>query len=292
MSLIYHPLTLKALDEARSNASTQGYVFHGEAGLGKASAARALAQFFNCAGGGDDGCGVCRQIEAGTHPSLIVVAPTDKPSIGVTAIRSLTQSMSLAAYSQTGRRIVIIEPAEMMTDEAQNALLKLIEEPPAATTFILIASQAQALLPTVLSRLGVIHFAPVPLDDLAAWLVSERGMASLQARDVALLAAGSPTRALDKLGTPQAPGDGYAAALLAGTLFARLTGAVRIAATKPDLEAVATALHAHAHDGLAEATLEPGAASRIMDASLLIRRHARANVSAKTALERFVLGAA
>lgn len=290
MSLIFHPSTQRTLDEARSNASTQGYVFHGEAGIGKGSAARALARSYNCAGEGNDGCGVCGQIDSGTHPSLLVVAPTDKPSIGVGAIRSLTQSMSLAAYSQAGRRIVIVEAAEMMTDEAQNALLKLIEEPPAATSFILLATQAQSLLPTVLSRLGVIHFAPVPLDELAAWLASERGLSLLQAREVAAQAAGSPSRALGGLDSSEAPVEGTVNALVEGTLFARLIAAVRLAATKPSLDKVATALHAHARDALARGVLDATAASRIMDAALLIRRHARAHVLAKSALERFVLG--
>jgi DNA polymerase-3 subunit delta' len=93
------------------------------------------------------------------------------------------------------RRFVIIDPAEAMNPQAQNALLKTLEEPPGDTTLVLVAGSADALLPTIRSRCLRVAFGPIPDDQVMARLLAE-GRAEGPARLAAALAAGSLGRAL------------------------------------------------------------------------------------------------
>lgn len=81
-----------------------------------------------------------------------VVEPTDKPSIGIEQIRNQLKKLSLSNSRQNSQRFVLIQPAEMLTTEAQNALLKTLEEPPERTVIVLGVNQASRLLETVRSR--------------------------------------------------------------------------------------------------------------------------------------------
>lgn len=94
------------------------------------------------------------------HPGLIVVEkPADKSEISIDAIRNLIKSLSLRAT--TPRRVVIINDAHFLSEEAQNSLLKLIEEPPQLTIFILSAPALSAILPTVSSRAQKVKILPI-----------------------------------------------------------------------------------------------------------------------------------
>lgn len=257
MTTRLHPLTVRQLGEIADGTALHGYVFHGPVGAGKAGAALRLAQRLNCQAGGEDGCAVCHQIEAGNYPNVIIVRPQDKPSIGIDQIRDLTQVLSYQPYVKSGRRVVIIEEAQTMTREAQNALLKLLEEPPAATLMILHTPSRQALLPTVISRLGSVYFP-----------------------------------ALGE-GTPR-PEEAVASAgkLLKGSLFIRLIEAGRIAGAKEDVREIADALHAATADKLRDGAIEAAEAARIMQAAEQVKHHLAANVTPRSALEHFVLEAA
>ena len=101
-------------------------------------------------------CGVCRSctsFEANANPDLTVVTP-DGTSVKVDQIRALRDKALLSPVGGAGRAI-LIESADLMTVQAQNALLKLLEEPPPALTFLLTVTQKDALLPTILSRVTV-----------------------------------------------------------------------------------------------------------------------------------------
>jgi hypothetical protein len=98
-------------------------------------------------------------------PDLIVVERTDKASLGIEQVRSLITELGLRPYSPGQIRIAIIPEAHLLTTEAQNALLKLLEEPPPSTLILLLTGQLEALLPTVRSRCRQVQFivpAPVP----------------------------------------------------------------------------------------------------------------------------------
>ena len=140
-------------------------------------------------------CPTCKQIAAGTHPDVIAVEPDDSratANIPVEAIREVVRQAGFHRYNAR-RRIIIIDPTEAMGPSAANALLKTLEEPPQGTGFILIASNASALLPTILSRCQRIRFGAVPTATIADWLAT-RGHddTALAAR----FAQGCPGRAL------------------------------------------------------------------------------------------------
>lgn len=104
-----------------------------------------------------------------THPYVITVNRGKEKSIGIEAVRSLERALSLKVpNSATVNRVVIIEDAHVLTGEAQNALLKTLEEPPLGTSIILTASSEQALLSTIRSRVASVPVkTPLP-DDLRA----------------------------------------------------------------------------------------------------------------------------
>lgn len=174
-------------------------LFEGPPGVGKAATALWLAQRTNCeAAAGPRPCGACwscRQIPQGRHPDVVQVGLDPErtaPIISVRQARELTGALILRPY-HARRRFVIIDPAEAMTVEAANALLKTFEEPPADTGFILVTSQPSRLLATVRSRSQRVRFGPVPEALLTDWLAA-RGVADAAA--LSRLAEGCPSRAL------------------------------------------------------------------------------------------------
>jgi len=189
-----------------------GLLFQGPAGCGKASVATAFAARLMCEQ--EDGpcgrCESCRLIDSGGHPDLLVVhrmpkkasasAPSGEPEdlrqfIVVDQIRELTRIAGMAPRRGT-RRVFIIDPADQMNNEAQNALLKTLEEPPGNAVLILVASRPHLLLPTVRSRCFVVGFAALRVGELAAAL-ADRGFDPAEATTRAALAEGRPGRALD-----------------------------------------------------------------------------------------------
>jgi DNA polymerase-3 subunit delta' len=292
MSLLLHSLTNRQLSEIAAGSLLHGYIFHGPVGMGKATTAYDLAKRLNCLKGGDDACTVCRQIDAGNYPNVIVISPHEKPSIGIDQVRALGQLLALQPYVKTGRRVVIIDEAQAMTREAQNALLKFIEEPPPATLLILVAPSLQTLLPTVVSRLGAVYFLPLEETAVAAWLMAERNASSMDATTAAAQAGGRPGVAVGSLDVGNSMTDeanATAAKLIHGTVFARLIEVARMASAKEDANAVADALHALATQNLRNELLSPEVAGHIMAAAERMKRYLKANVTPRSALERFVL---
>ena len=192
-----------------SNRLHHCYLFSGPEGVGKRTVAQRLAMAANCESVGPvllgpptprpcGHCIPCTQIAQGTHPDVVEVErdPSKKVAmIGVDQAREVIRMLSLHRHSAQ-RRFVIIDPADIMRREAANALLKTFEEPPAATTFILVTARPTALLPTVLSRSVRVRFHPVPESQLETWL-TEREVAS--PTRIARLSGGSPGRALQLL---------------------------------------------------------------------------------------------
>lgn len=137
---------------------------------------------------------VLQKIKRGHHPDLLKIQAVDD-KIGVDEVRVLGRALSFAPL-ESKKRIVIIEKAESLNSQAANAVLKVLEEPPHHTVFILFCRDAADLLPTILSRCQEIRFAP-PSDEALFKLLkvefSERGDAELN-RSISL-AAGSLERA-------------------------------------------------------------------------------------------------
>jgi len=176
-------------------------VFSGPEGVGKRLTAVALAQALNCARAADgDACGTCAsctRIARGVHADVLVIEPGDSGTIKVDQVRD---AIDRAAYRpfEGRRRVVIVEDADALLSEAQNALLKTLEEPPPASVFVLVTPRPDLLLPTVRSRCQHLRFGPLSAADVAAVLVRDHGFAAADARAAAAASGGSVGRALDE----------------------------------------------------------------------------------------------
>lgn len=171
-------------------------LFTGPRGTGKRTAARRVAQALLCSGE-DKPCGICpecKQFLAGSHPDMHTLA-TEERSISVDTIRDLREELALRPF-EGGRHVVIIEQAEKMTTQAQNALLKTLEEPIGEVVFLLITDQPGVMLPTIISRCQRLRFAPIDMDACAQAL-AERGIEPIRARMLAGFSQGSVGRALE-----------------------------------------------------------------------------------------------
>ena len=286
MDLLLNPLTKRQLMAIGAGTGTQGVVFHGPSGTGKARAAEWVACRRNCVGDGWDGCPTCVRIGSGTFPDYVRLGPEDKATIGVEQIRQLGQTMANKPYANGATRVVVIEAADTMTPPAQNGLLKLLEEPPEATLFILLTSSLAALLPTVRSRLGGLYFAPVAQDDIASWLVSVHGVRGVDAFAAAKGSHGRPGLAVIALEAATAP---ERVILADGPLFARLAEAATLAGAKADGHHIATGLHYLAGSALRTGAMDAVTAGKLMLAAEDLRRNLAGGVTLRTALERYVL---
>ena len=196
----------------RKQTIPHALLFTGSDGAGKQETALAFSQALNCIhqrhGLDKDpsetafpenvpcgACKPCRKIASGNHPDLIRVAPMG-PRIKIAQIRELGQTLSMRPY-EAQWRAVIISGADTMNAAASNALLKMLEEPPARTVLLLCAAGRSDLLPTIVSRCQHIRFRPIDIEALACLLAEQRGTAPLQARIIASMAGGSHQRALD-----------------------------------------------------------------------------------------------
>ena len=171
-------------------------LFSGPRGTGKRTAARWFAQTMLCRGE-DRPCGVCpacKQFLSGAHPDVRVLQP-EKNVIKVEAIRDLIEYLSLRPY-EGGKHIAIIEQADRMNPNAQNALLKTLENPSGDVMFFLITDAPGGLLSTILSRCQTVRFAPLSVDDCAS-VLEHRGVEPERARLLAGLSQGSVGRALE-----------------------------------------------------------------------------------------------
>ena len=185
-------------------------IFTGPAGVGKRLVALASAQTLNCldlrrqqSRAADaieyDACGVCpacTRIARGLHPDVVVVEPGDTGSIKVDAIRDIVDRAGYRPF-EGRRRVVIIDQAEALVPQAQNALLKTLEEPPSSSVFILVSARADSLLPTVRSRCPRLRFHQLGPEDVAAVLI-RKGVDDTKAHAIAALANGSLGAAEDE----------------------------------------------------------------------------------------------
>ncbi len=160
---------LHSLERAIVNRHlAHAYLFSGPEGVGKRMAALALAQYLNCRAPDTaqlrscEVCPSCRQAVLGAHPDVIVVQP-DGAHIKIEQIRSLLGKAALHSY-ESAYKVILLDDAHRMTEEAANCLLKTLEEPVRGTLFILISSQPQNLPATIVSRCQEVQFQALPTD--------------------------------------------------------------------------------------------------------------------------------
>ena len=171
---------LKALLE--SGRLSGSYLFAGPVGVGKRLAARRFAQALLG--------------ETGAHPDLLwLEVEKEETTHGIETIRGLKRQLALKPWGG-GYRVVVIVEVERATEEAQNALLKILEEPPSKTFFILTSVETERVLPTVLSRCRVISFGALSEKVVVQAAKEQWGVSSEEAILLARLSQGSLGRAL------------------------------------------------------------------------------------------------
>lgn len=175
------------------------YLFSGPAGVGKETVARAMAASLFCENKNSlDPCGVCpgcRQFFSGNHPDFIYIQP-DGISIKIDQIRKIKKQLAFSPFAG-GMRVVLLDEMHSIRREAGNSLLKILEEPPPDNIFLLIASETEPLLPTILSRCQVVPFAPLSYEQTAQILCDRTPDLSIDsAMSLAKLSGGCPGRAL------------------------------------------------------------------------------------------------
>lgn len=189
------------------NRIRQAYLIVGMSAIGKNRFAHAFAMAMNCTNAepAERPCGVCRScklIMSGNHPDM-VYSETD-PNTGalkIEAIRAVTQRLALKPY-EARHRIAIVSDFEKARGQAQDALLKTLEEPPPYAILILLASSIEPILSTITSRSQTIHLRPVPSDELAQILVNHYQAEPAQATLLARLSGGRIGWAINALQNP------------------------------------------------------------------------------------------
>jgi hypothetical protein len=155
-------------------------------------------------GGPCGACRACRLIASGSHTDLVVISPTGvSNTIKIDQIRALAAGLALFSV-EGGRRIALIERADLINEDAQNALLKTLEEPPSRTHVILAAAEDSRLMPTIRSRCAVIRIG-LPDANQASELLAERlGVDAPTAVRLLRMSSGRPGLLIDAEATGDA----------------------------------------------------------------------------------------
>ncbi|MCX6022776.1 MAG: AAA family ATPase [Chloroflexi bacterium] len=198
-----HDAAVQQLARAHAaGALAHGYLIAGPAGVGKTTLAVRLAQMVNCAQ--PDApcmtCRSCRRIEDGKHPDVMTMTlgqpdlgydperPNER-SLSIDRVRALEHAAALRPYEGV-HRVFIIQGAHQLGREAQNALLKTLEEPPPSVLLLLLTAEEDALLTTIMSRVQRLPLGLVGKSVIAAHLRERFGLAPDQADRLGRLAQG------------------------------------------------------------------------------------------------------
>lgn len=178
----------------RTGNYVHAYLLCGMNGVGKRTLARLMAQYILCRGEKqEEPCGQCPECIRfldGTHPDVVYLRPEkERKNITVDQIRSLVALAAEHTYAG-GRRIICVEQAEKMNPQAQNALLKTLEEPQAENVFLLLCEDTALLLPTIVSRCRVVKLHPWPKQVILNAL-ERAGAPAEHQEEAAVLAGGS-----------------------------------------------------------------------------------------------------
>lgn len=230
------------------------YLFSGIDGIGKRFTAHAAAAALFCNQPNKDvtpcgKCESCRKLASKTHPDLVELAPENN-QITIDLIREIKNQLKFPPLIG-GRRIIIIDQAELMNPNAANAALKILEEPPSGNHFFLITCAPHLLLPTIISRCQKMQFSPLTNGEIENYLTSHHRYSAEQARMAAGTGAGSIGRALSM--TPELIGSvtqEFTQLLRSGAASGVLELSAKWASEKSNIENILYILHRCFHNAL------------------------------------------
>ena len=198
--ILGHENIIKQLKNAISGDKvSHAYILNGEDGAGKNVLAKAFAKALLCEKGmaeGCDECHFCKQVESGNNPDLIYVTHEKPNSIGVEDVREqLVEDIQIKPYN--GRyKVYIIDEAEKMTVQAQNAILKTIEEPPAYSVILFLTNNSEIFLPTIISRCILFNLRTLRVSEIMEYLIAKFRIPEYEAKICASYAQGKLGRGI------------------------------------------------------------------------------------------------
>lgn len=201
-NVIGHEKELHALEEDCSTGNIpHAYLFVGPEKVGKYRVAKSLAGILQCPNNFCHACPACTQIEKKCHPDTIELED-DGESIKIDQIREIIGRLHMT--NQSLYKILLIQNIGRLTEEAANSLLKILEEPPGKTIFIFTAGQLRDIMPTIASRMRIIHFKKLQDEVLREALKGlEPAITDEMLDQIILLSLGRSGKAIQLLRSPE-----------------------------------------------------------------------------------------
>ena len=187
--IVGQKMAVSMLKRALEQGASHAYLFSGPPGVGKGEAAIAFAAGLACADKGCGDCADCRRVLSGVHPDVEVVSP-EGSFIRKEEVVDVNLHAVYRPYEARAKAYVFME-AESFNDQAANAFLKTLEEPPGHVHFLLVTDRLERVQPTILSRCQPVPFSPVPLPVLTSDLIQRCGLGEEQAGLVARVSGGN-----------------------------------------------------------------------------------------------------
>lgn len=182
------------LNAIKMNKISHAYIINGEKGMGKKMMAKAFAMTVQCEKGELEPCmecHSCKQFVSGNHPDIKWVTHEKPATISVEDIRIQINNDIMIRPYEYKRKIYIIDEAEKMNAASQNALLKTIEEPPEYAILLLLTSNKEMLLQTILSRCVVLNLRPVKQEIIVDYLRKKEKIVDYRAKEAAVFSEGN-----------------------------------------------------------------------------------------------------
>lgn len=181
------------------NKISHAYIINGEKGMGKKTIAKIFSMTLQCEKGGDEPCmqcHSCKQAMSNNHPDIRWITHEKPSTIAIDEVREQINNDILIKPYSSKYKIYIVDEAEKLTVQAQNALLKTIEEPPAYGIIMLLTNNKDSFLQTILSRCIALEMRPVASTDIINYLREKEKIPDYQAKMVVNFAGGNLGRAI------------------------------------------------------------------------------------------------
>jgi len=200
--IIGHDKEVARLEEDLASGNTaHAYLLAGPHSIGKATVAKKMAGILQCEEDFCHSCSACLQVEKGSHVDTIVLKDSGE-SIKIEMVRKIAERVNMTRQSR--HKVFILQGIERMTLAAANSFLKILEEPPEGTIFILTTNNLGAVLPTIVSRVRVLKFNSSPIGYLEKKLCEQhKGCDVEEVHKVALFSLGKAGKAVDMMASPE-----------------------------------------------------------------------------------------